>query len=403
MRRIESLNEMSPFLPMPDPRLTIPPDAVQMLPDRNASVPHLLSLRLPNPLRTTYRPTVSPWSNTPPSTVQPSVLKDHLIPPTGVVGRLLSATGHLSPQIRSIQRVAISPDNALPEHLPIWILNFWRQIHEAHQGRQQWKICRDWVTSRPRAGVGLLDQLDRTLINIWWQGYLNGRRRDRSVNDIFDLLSNGELNSGQVNDLLELIERGLTVRSDGLASLHLVAPTELAVLVVDSYHRHADLDYRKQRIQISVEDDLVSGWKSSVSSAAWISVSRCGHWVPYVVDPVSSSITYGDSLGGSIPVTLREALRWWLLEHRKEMNLSTDKPVVVRSLPITRQDDNFSCGILATNAIGHHLLHDALPLVRRDPTSIKAYRIKSTIEILKLDAEFVGYMRKIIECRLTIL
>jgi len=133
----------------------------------------------------------------------------------------------------------------------------------------------------------------------------------------------------------------------------------------------------------------IGGWKSSVASVAWISISGCGHWVSYVINPASSCITYGDSLGKPIPGTLLAALQWWLLDIRRKMNLTSIVPVPISPLPITPQDDGFSCGILATNSIGNHLLHDTFPLVRRDPVSIKTYRIERAIEILMLDAEFV--------------
>jgi len=71
------------------------------------------------------------------------------------------------------------------------------------------------------------------------------------------------------------------------------------------------------------------------------------------------------------------------------MGLSTDVTVTIAPLPITPQDDGFSCGILATNSVGHHLMHGTFPLITRDPTSIKMYRIERTIEILMLDGEFV--------------
>ena len=202
-------------------------------------------------------------------------------------------------------------------------------------------------------------------------------------------MSNNELNSGQINDLLELIENKLVASSDGTPSPHLIAPTELAILITSSYGNHEMTNYRKQLLQINIEDDLVSGRKLFVASVAWISLSGHGHWVAYVVNPTSSYIAYGDSLGRPITPTLLVALRWWLLVIRKRMNLSTNDAVAIRPLLVTPQDDSFSCGILLTNAIGHHLLHDAFPLVGRDPISIKTYHIERTIDILVLDAEFV--------------
>ena len=374
--------------PRPDPRLSIPLDVTQFLPADNASVPSLLRHKLPTPLTTSYRSGISPWSNLSSLDIPPTALPVHLIPPKSTLNQLLSEVAGLPQAIRSIHRAAILPDNTLPERLPIWILSFWQQVYKARQWRRCWNACRNWVTSKSHAGAGLRDRLDRTLVNIRWQGFLNGQRRDRSVEDIFKLLSNSELNSGQVNDLLELIGNQLAAQSDGI-SPHLVAPTELVVLVTWSYEHHNEADYRKQPLQTAIEDDLINRRKSSVASVSWVSPSGHGHWVSYVVDPASSYIAYGDSLGQPIPPTLLEALWWWLLDIRKKMNLSVDEPVVVRPISVTPQYDGFSCGILATNSIGHYLLHDAFPLVGRDPVSIKSYRTERTIEILTLDAEFV--------------
>jgi len=376
--------------PCPDLRLSIPPNATRVLPTDNASVPSLLNHRLPNPLTTSYRSAISPWSNSPPLDIPPSVLPTHLIPPKSILDRLLSEVAGLPQAIQSINRAAVLPDDILPKRLPIWILSFWQQVYKARQWRRRWNACCNWVTaSKPRASASLRDRLDRTLVNIHWQGFLNGQRRDRSVEDIFTLLSNSELNSGQVNDLLELIRNQLVAGSDGISPPHLVAPTELAVLVTWSYEHHNKADYRKQLLQATIEEDLIDGRKLSVASVSWISPSGNGHWVPYIVNPASSYIAYGDSLGQPIPETMLAALQWWLLDVREKMNLSVDEPVVIRPILVTPQYDGFSCGILSTNSIGHLLLHDEFPLVGQDPVSIKSYRTKHTIEILMLDAEFV--------------
>jgi len=210
--------------PRPDPRLSIPPDAVQVLPDDNESVPNLLQHTLPTPLTTSYHLSVTPWSESSPLGISPLVLATHLIPTKATVDKLLSEVAGLSPTIKSIHRIAVSPDDTLPEYLPIWILNFWQQVYKARQWRHRWNACRKWVTSKPRASISLLDRLDRTLVNIRWQGYLNRQRRDRCIGDIFDFLSNDELNSGQINDLLELIENKLVTSSGGATSPHLIAP-----------------------------------------------------------------------------------------------------------------------------------------------------------------------------------
>lgn len=376
--------------PPPDPRLVVPLDAVRVLPDDNESVPGLLRHNLPAPLMTLYRSTTSPWSCSSPPSITPLILVTHLIPPKMTVDKLLSEVPGLPPSVQSIRCTAILPDGILPNHLPIWILSFWQQVYKARQWRHRWNNCQKWTTSKlPTCGANLLNRLNQTLINVRWQGYLNGRRHDRCIEDVFAFLSNGELDSGQINDLLELIENESAKNPDPATSAHVVAPTELALLLASTYENQNATGYQKRPLQVSIEDSLVSRQKSSVASVSWISLSGCGHWISYVVNPVSSSISYGDSLGKPIPGTLSATLQWWLLDIRKKMNLTFDGPVTIGPLAITPQDDSFSCGILATNSIGHHLLRDKFPLVGRDSASIKAYRVERTIEILMLDAEFV--------------
>ena len=120
--------------------------------------------------------------------------------------------------------------------------------------------------------ASLQDQLEKTLVNNRWQGSLEGRRRDRTVKDIFDLLSN-ELNSGQIDDLLELVERDLPAQSAGTTS-PLVASTDLAQILLFAYQERDDPNFRKTWLQVMVEEDLVEGRKSSVASVAWIRLYR---------------------------------------------------------------------------------------------------------------------------------
>ena len=169
-------------------------------------------------------------------------------------------------------------------------------------------------------------------------------------------------------------------------SRYLIAPTELAVLILYSHESHAEDEYRKQSIQQSVEEELVQRHRSAVTSVSWTSVGTRGHWVPYIVDPVASTIFCGDPLGRSIPADLRDALQWWICDLWRRMGEPTTSPRF-ESILATSQEDGFSCGILSTNSLLHHLLPHGFPLVSKDAVSIGMYRIEHTIEILELSAE----------------
>jgi len=212
------------------------------------------------------------------------------------------------PTIQSFQCAAVLPENTLPGHLPLWILQFWRETYKVREGCTRWKVCKDWVVSKPHINASLRDRLEKTLINVRWWGSLDGRRCDRTVKDIFDLLSNNELNSGQIDDLLELVERDLSAWLDGTTP-PLIASTDLAQILLFAYRESDNPNFQKTHLQATVEGSLVENRASSVASVAWISLSGIGHWVSYTVNPASSLVSYDNSLGGPIPVLLSVALQ----------------------------------------------------------------------------------------------
>ncbi|KDQ09974.1 hypothetical protein BOTBODRAFT_178532 [Botryobasidium botryosum FD-172 SS1] len=73
---------------------------------------------------------------------------------------------------------------------------------------------------------------------------------------------------------------------------------------------------------------------------------RRNHWVAYVINIESEKILIGDSFGGEISDEEKGAWIWWLGNH-------SDLQFSLGRLPITRQLNSLSCGVLAHNAIQH--------------------------------------------------
>ena len=299
---------------------------------------------------------------------------------------LLSEVRRLPSTPQSFNSTAASSHNALPERLPIWVLSFWGRLSEAYHTCASWRSSLGWVNA-PCAwqptNRQCVTELDSIIRQLPWHGFLAGKRRDRCVNDIFDLLSNGDLNSGQVNDLLEILERRLAGTLD---HRYLIAPTELSTLILCSYENRMNSAYETRYIQQSAEEELTQKRRSAVASVAWISVCGLGHWVSFIIDPIASTIFFADSLGQPIPRNLRDALQWWLCNLRRKMEEPETSPQF-KQISVTPQHDGFSCGILSTNSLAHHLLPHTLPLVLSDAISVKMYRIERTIEILKLSIQ----------------
>ena len=57
--------------------------------------------------------------------------------------------------------------------------------------------------------------------------------------------------------------------------------------------------------------------------------------------------------------------------------------ISVYPLEITIQQDFISCGLLALNAVGHHLLQQNSPLLQSNILSLVHYRIEIALELLQ--------------------
>ena len=158
--------------------------------------------------------------------------------------------------------------------------------------------------------------------------------------------------TGQIGDLLELIEQRLEDASD---SHYLIAPPDLSTLILYSHQNHTKHTYRKQPCQQLVEEELIQQHWFAVASITWISVGGHGCWISYIADPITSTIFHGDSLGLQILEDLRDVLQWWLCDLQKRMG-EPPKLLCLKPISVTGQDDGFSCGILSTNSLLHHLL-----------------------------------------------
>ena len=372
--------------PPPPAYLTIPFDIESILPTESLSVVELLRYPFPNPFRTRDGAGAPLWSDSPPHNIDAACLLSCAVPRQKTVKRLLLDAQRLVSTPRSFSRASVSSSELLPYRLPIWVLSFWDRLSEAYVTNLSWQRCLDWLNApcaRHPANQRLVAEVDSLFHRVHWHGYLGGKRQDRHVNDIFGLLSNNELDSGQISDLLELIERRL---ADTLDNHYLIASTDLSTLVIHSHQNHEGHTYRKEPGQKLVEEKLVQRHRVAVASIAWVPVGICGHWIPYVVDPITSTIYHGDSLGLHIPVDLRDSLVWWLCDLQRRMG-EPPEPPSFKPIIVTGQEDGFSCGILAANSLLHHLLPHKFPLVSNDAVSIKECRIEQTIEILKLNVE----------------
>ncbi|KAJ7362494.1 hypothetical protein DFH08DRAFT_841000, partial [Mycena albidolilacea] len=162
------------------------------------------------------------------------------------------------------------------------------------------------------------------------------------------------LSGSQMNDMLELV-----------AGIELL-PKILAA------HRAADAGtyWMEQGLRWirDLGDDLVQKNAALITSAHLGPVTDERRWVSIVVDCRDEVVVrYGDSFATPIPEEMGAALGWWLDQH-------TPKDVRFTDLPIARQTDSFSCGMLVGNA-NVHFTDPRVPLDA--PTDVANARLET--------------------------
>lgn len=82
------------------------------------------------------------------------------------------------------------------------------------------------------------------------------------------------------------------------------------------------------------------------------------HWAAFAFSGATGILAYGDSFQEVFPTELRELLEWWINEHLLER-----VEIRIEQMECTRQQDGYSCRVLAFNALCHHLLPQEYPLI----------------------------------------
>jgi hypothetical protein len=97
------------------------------------------------------------------------------------------------------------------------------------------------------------------------------------------------------------------------------------------------------------------------------------HWIALMVDFQKKKVYYGNSLEHTINKEIRAAYDWWLSMHNEDM-------FEWAQMEITRQQDSYSCGLFAVNALAHAL--DPRQFNLMDPEAVDAERINILYRVI---------------------
>ncbi len=202
-------------------------------------------------------------------------------------------------------------------------------------------------------------------------------------------LSDSRLQGSHIDQLVACTQEALNEKSH-CDSHYITGPDLVADIVRASQDTPENLVNPQQYGALRrLEFDLVNGHRKGLGAIAFINRN---HYTFVVLDTHEEYLGYADSMGNLMPEDLRRGfLRWISRLHQQGMPQHRNSPVDqwVRGMPVAPQAvyDDFSCGMLAVNALRHHYFPNvALAESSRTALSLERIEAFNTVCRTHLDA-----------------
>ena len=390
--------------------LEVPRDIVPLiLPSEALSITSFLRFPLPKPALAnpflSRRP--EDWLSSHPvdeATFTLAMLTEMPIPPLDITDSLVHVLStQLICAMQSITPLHLPDDDAEFKHyLPLWVPTYWQAIHQARRCRQVWTTALEWVDRKAKgsaSGREAQKQLMRHLAHLSWSNRLHGKDVGYGQTQMLSvLLSDQQLTGAHICQLTARAKKKTLDRTEAEPWTFphaFVAPEFVESLLLASRETTEDAIETERCYQQlrDLEHDLISGFRSTVSGVIF---TNSNHFTCFVLDATGGILRFGDSLGGCLPSRIGEAFAWWMARLQAAgvgpaQKTNSFNKRMKSDLPITEQrpNDDFSCGILAVNALEHYHNPD-VSLLAPDTKSIGLERLQACIDICKLHFEAVS-------------
>ncbi|KAF8800180.1 hypothetical protein BYT27DRAFT_7007350, partial [Phlegmacium glaucopus] len=232
---------------------------------------------------------------------------------------------------------------------PLWIITYWEEMFAIRQIRNTWMGAEDnlrkkshqWKAKGKSESLRIIDQCLAALSVLCWSDKLCGfsSNAEEDLESLTLYTSDKWLKGAHANQMLDLLQRDLQRKAKhhiNLGSSYFYTKISLGSEDVETYSTADSF-----RIYRHIGNDLETGVRDQFGFLANLNQN---HWVAVVFDFRTREIWFGDSLGGVATAPVRRILNWWTLFHSGE-------EFTYRRLPITFQQDSFSCCLLAWDAL----------------------------------------------------
>jgi hypothetical protein len=346
------------------------------LPPNNLPVSSLIKLKLPPQHKSTVFVDPTDYLSDLSPTISSFQVMEIPVLPSAVI-KALGRAILLDPEVKSIVLVHSPVHRGKDERYPPWLATIWSLMERIREAKTLWHTVPDPVqetleksTTSKAAAKRMKAALD-ALESLPWDGAMKGFRGGGFVNDLASWFTRDWLKTDHEDQMLELLASDLGI-SDGsttcIRPTYFVRGLAQAYSDPESYRTARRFGWlRKLGASFTMKDRNHLGSIANKSEE---------HWVALGIDCEKKVIGYGDGFRTKPSASLRKHLDWWLFEHLGTEFKWTDIPVV-------KQNDPHSCGILAYFDLAHWFDSERFPLPKCTATSMAEERIKMFLRVVE--------------------
>jgi len=327
--------------------MDIPPDIVsKLLLDARFSIFAMLNFEFPPIFDDT---SIEQWpdeyfNEDSPSSTDIRKIAQLPIPPTSVIGAIIAAvkSNGYALKAKSVN-YAHTPDEQ--QTYPLWVISYWEGVLHLHDAHHMWSSALESL-KRSVTDEEVLQKSCEALDNLPWSGKIQGfpSNSTGSTTILSCYFTAQWLSEEHINQILELLRDDLD------------ANEKVSINIQDAYFFPKMKDgfvdqekYTSSKVFRWCREEghnLETGVYDQLGFVVHIGGN---HWVGVVCDFRKGVIWGGDSLANEFNKGVIKTLEWWTYFH-------SGRRFKFKALPITRQTDVHSCGILACNAVAHFML-----------------------------------------------
>lgn len=205
------------------------------------------------------------------------------------------------------------------------------------------------------------------------------RKHPQPIYELSAYLTTEWLSDVHENQMLDILRSKQTLSCSNrpiiVENVHFVQFILAAYQCRNKTNQYADDRYFLRAREVG---QAVAGPESRSSGVGFLVNARGNHWVAVVLEFKHNQFLYGDPLGQDPECQLSDAIGWWTYHH-------TGQHFHACKLTITPQQDSYSCGVLAFDALAHHCLANSYPLIPAHDATNERARILAEVVARHLD------------------